>query len=45
LVVPNRYIQPITNSITTKPIKRPFIAMLILTPKAASVGGLFHPND
>jgi hypothetical protein len=41
LTVPNSHIVNITNSITTKPIKRPFIAVLIIAPKAASVGGLF----
>jgi hypothetical protein len=42
LAVPNSHIVHITNSITTKPIKRPFIAVLIIAPKAASAGGLFH---
>jgi hypothetical protein len=41
LAVPNSHIVHMTNSITTKPIKRPFIAVLIIAPKAASVGGLF----
>jgi hypothetical protein len=40
--VPNSQIAHITNSITTKPIKRPFVAVLIIALKAASVGGLFH---
>jgi hypothetical protein len=33
LAVPNSHIVHITNSITTKPIKRPFIAVLIIAPQ------------
>jgi hypothetical protein len=42
--VPNSHIENITNSIATKPIKLPFIAVLIIAPKAASAGGLFHSS-
>jgi len=32
-IVPNSHMENITSSITTKPIKRPFIVVLIIAPE------------